>query len=90
MVIKMKEALANYIVAKRALRGRIYEAARIFIPTKLSTDSSFPFRGKRVRVLIRISGDKLVISKAPRASRAGGAGPGPGKRGRKGKGARRS
>ncbi|MEM2882724.1 MAG: hypothetical protein QXU06_01535 [Candidatus Bathyarchaeia archaeon] len=63
----MKEAFANYIVVRKSIRGRAYEAARIFIPTKLSTDSSFPFKGKRVRVLIRISGDKLIISKPKRA-----------------------
>lgn len=80
----MKEALANYIVVRKTIRGRSYEAARIFIPTKLSTDSSFPFKGRRVRVLIRISGDKLIISKAK-----GAADSKPGKAGRRGKGAGR-
>ncbi len=78
----MKEAFANYIVIRKTIKGRSYEAARIFIPTKLSTDSSFPFKGKRVRVLIRISGDKLIISK-PKSKRA--ANPKLGKRGRLGK-----
>jgi|YelNatPaOPRAMG01_1025707.scaffolds.fasta_scaffold28758_5 hypothetical protein len=80
----MKEATANYIVVRKKIRGRIYEAGRIFIPTKLSSDSSFPFKGRRVRVLIRISGDKLVISKlrgAPNPRSGGG--------GRRGKAGRR-
>ncbi|MEM2226431.1 MAG: hypothetical protein QXW19_03010 [Candidatus Bathyarchaeia archaeon] len=85
----MKEAFANYIVAKKSIRGRVYETARIFIPTKLSTDSSFPFKGKRVRVLIRISGDKLIISK-PKSKRASNPKPGKGRRWNKGGEGRRS
>ena len=80
----MKEAAANYIVVRKKIRGRVYEAGRIFIPTKLSSDSSFPFKGKKVRVLIRISRDKLVISKLRRASN-----PRSGRGGRRGKGSER-
>ncbi len=61
----MKEALANYKVTKKqAKTGRIYASPRIYLPTKLVSDSSFPFKDERLKVYVRIKGRQLIVQKA--------------------------
>jgi hypothetical protein len=60
----MKETLANYIVTKKKTKnGKVYTSPRIYLPTKLTSDSGFPFKGD-TKVLIRIKGRKLIVEKA--------------------------
>lgn len=61
----MLETLANYVVAKKRGRGgRLYESARIYLPTKLTCDSAFPLKEDLVPVCVRIEGRRLVIERA--------------------------
>ena len=43
--------------------GRIYESPRIYLPTKLTTDSNFPF-GKGTMLHVKLEGRKLVVQSA--------------------------
>lgn len=60
----MKEALAKFVLSKKRVKGKIYFSPRIYIPTKLASDSSFPFRGDEVYVLVRVKGKRLIIQRA--------------------------
>ncbi len=63
----MKETVAKYVVTKkRGKGGKVYGSPRIYLPTKLTSDSSFPLRGDLVRVHIKIRGRGLLIEKASR------------------------
>lgn len=46
--------------------GRVYESPRIYLPTKLTTDSSFPFLKGSEKLYIRVSGKRLLVERAPR------------------------
>jgi len=64
-VIKMLEALANYVATrKRGRNGKTYESPRIYLPTKLTCDSAFPFVGRMIRVRVRIDGRRVLVEKA--------------------------
>ncbi len=41
----------------------VYRSPRLYLATKLTDDSAFPFRGGD-RVIVEIAGDKLVVRKA--------------------------
>ena len=59
----MNEALANFVMAgKETKEGKKYYSPRIYLPTKLVTDSSFPL--KEGKVYIRVKGRRLTIEKA--------------------------
>ncbi len=59
------EVLANYVpTRKKGKNGRTYESPRIYLPTKLTSDSAFPFRGKIVRVRVKIERRRLVVEMA--------------------------
>ena len=61
----MKEAVAKFVLSKRFVKGgKYYSSPRIYIPTKLTQDSSFPFKGDEISVYIKIKGRKLIIQKA--------------------------
>jgi hypothetical protein len=61
----MREAVTSYIVTKKKMPdGRIYESPRIYLPTKLATDSSFPF-GKGTMLHVKLKGRGLVVEPAP-------------------------
>lgn len=60
----MKEALAKFILSKKKVKGKTYVSPRIYIPTKLASDSSFPFRGDEVYVLVKVKGKKLIVQRA--------------------------
>ena len=59
------EVLANYVATrKRAKNGKTYESPRIYLPTKLTCDSAFPFSGTMVRVRVRVRGGRVVAERA--------------------------
>ena len=62
--LSLKEALAKFVLSKKRVGGKTYFSPRIYIPTKLATDSSFPFRGEEVYVLVKVKGKRLVVQKA--------------------------
>ena len=64
-MMSMLEVLANYVpTRKKGKKGRTYESPRIYLPTKLTSDSAFPFRGKIVRVRVKVEGRRLVVERA--------------------------
>jgi hypothetical protein len=63
----MKEAVASFVVTKKRMQnGRVYESPRIYLPTKLTTDSNFPFLGASNKLYVRVAGKRLVVERAPR------------------------
>jgi hypothetical protein len=57
------------IVRKKNKEGELsYRSPRIYLPTKLTDDSSFPFREGQ-SLIARVLGDKLVVEKIPRPKR---------------------
>jgi hypothetical protein len=63
----MKEAVASFVVTKKRMQnGRVYESPRIYLPTKLTTDSNFPFVKGSVKLYVRVAGKRLVVERAPR------------------------
>jgi hypothetical protein len=63
----MLEVLANYVATrKRGKNEKTYESPRIYLPTKLTCDSAFPFTGRTVRVRIRVDGRRVIVERASR------------------------
>jgi len=63
----MKEAVAKFILSKRLVKnGKYYTSPRIYLPTKLTQDSSFPFKGDDIPIYVKIKGRKLIIQRASR------------------------
>ncbi len=48
------------------LEGTMYRSPRIYLPTKLTDDSSFPFKEGDL-LTIRVDGRKLVVQRASKA-----------------------
>jgi len=61
----LKEALASFVITKKRMNGRIYESPRIYLPTKLTTDSNFPFLKGSLTLYVRVAGKKLLVEQAP-------------------------
>ena len=60
----MREAVTSYVITKKKMPdGRVYESPRIYLPTKLTTDSNFPF-GKGTMLHVRLEGRKLIVEPA--------------------------
>jgi len=60
----MREAVTSYVITKKKMPdGRVYESPRIYLPTKLTTDSTFPF-GKGAMLHVRLEGRKLIVEPA--------------------------
>ncbi len=63
----MREAVAKFILSKRLVNGgKYYTSPRIYLPTKLTQDSSFPFKGDDIPIYVKIKGRKLIIQRASR------------------------
>jgi len=61
----MKEGVASFVVTKKRMPdGRVYESPRIYLPTKLTTDSNFPFAKAALRLYVRVSGNRLLVERA--------------------------
>jgi len=60
----MREAVTSYVITKKKMPdGRVYESPRIYLPTKLTTDSNFPF-GKGTMLHVKLEGRKLIVESA--------------------------
>ena len=60
----MREAVTSYVITKKKMPvGRVYESPRIYLPTKLTTDSNFPF-GKGTMLHVKLAGRKLIVEPA--------------------------
>jgi len=64
----VKKILTRFAVAKKPARseGTQYRSPRIYLPTKLTDDSSFPFKEGDLLV-IRVDGRKLIVQKAQKS-----------------------
>jgi len=63
------KVLTKYSIAKKKGKsGSIYRSPRIYLPTKLTDDSTFPFKGEE-NVLVRISARRLIVEKVPKKMR---------------------
>jgi hypothetical protein len=61
----MKEGVASFVVTKKRMPdGRVYESPRIYLPTKLTTDSNFPFAKAALRLYVKVSGNRLLVERA--------------------------
>ncbi|MGQ9542688.1 MAG: hypothetical protein ACUVTM_01170 [Candidatus Bathyarchaeia archaeon] len=57
------------VVRKKDKRGRpVYRSPRIYLPTKLVDDSTFPFKEGQP-ILTRIVGEKLILEKYQKQKR---------------------
>jgi len=59
----MKQAIASYVITTKQMEGRVYESPRIYLPTKLTTDSAFPF-GRADMLYVKVIGRKLLVERA--------------------------
>ncbi len=60
----MKQAVASYVITTKRMEGRVYESPRIYLPTKLTTDSAFPF-GRADMLYVKVIGKRLLVERAP-------------------------
>ncbi len=60
----MKQAVASYVITTKRMEGRVYESPRIYLPTKLTTDSAFPF-GRADMLYVKVVGKRLLVERAP-------------------------
>lgn len=60
----MKKILTRFAVAKKSAdRGEaVYRSPRIYLPTKLTDDSVFPFKEGDL-LLVKVDGRKLIVQK---------------------------
>ena len=64
----VKKILTRFAVAKKPARseGTQYRSPRIYLPTKLTDDSSFPFKEGDL-LNIRVDGRRLIVQRAQRS-----------------------
>jgi hypothetical protein len=64
----VKKILTRFAVAKKPARseGTQYRSPRIYLPTKLIDDSSFPFKEGDL-LTIRVHGRRLIVQKAQKS-----------------------
>ncbi|OLD01166.1 hypothetical protein E6H36_04585 [Candidatus Bathyarchaeota archaeon] len=64
----VRKILTRLAVAKKASssEGTVYRSPRIYLPTKLTDDSSFPFREGDL-LSIKVDGRKLVVQRAQKS-----------------------
>ena len=64
----VKKILTRFAVAKKLARseGTQYRSPRIYLPTKLTDDSSFPFKEGDL-LAIRVDGRKLIVQRAQKS-----------------------
>lgn len=61
--------VCKYAVTKRrGATGAVYRSPRIYLPTKLTEDSSFPFKDGE-QVYVRIVDRRLIIERLPKKIR---------------------
>jgi len=63
------KVITKFAVAKKKGKtGAVYRSPRIYLPTKLTDDSTFPFKEEE-EVLVKIGRGKLVVQRVPRSLR---------------------
>jgi hypothetical protein len=64
----VKKIITRFTVAKKQARseGTTYRSPRIYLPTKLTDDSSFPFKEGDI-LSIKVDGRKLIVQRAQKA-----------------------
>ncbi len=67
----VKKIITRFAVAKKQARaeGTVYRSPRIYLPTKLTDDSSFPFKDGDL-LSIRVDRRKLIVQKAQKVQAA--------------------
>ncbi|HZY95286.1 MAG TPA: hypothetical protein VFE98_10610 [Candidatus Bathyarchaeia archaeon] len=65
----VKKIQTKFAVAKKVglVEDTVYRSPRIYLPTKLTDDSSFPFREGDL-VSVKVDGRRLVVQKVRRTS----------------------
>ena len=64
----VKKILTRFAVAKKAAESgdTVYRSPRIYLPTKLTDDSSFPFK-EGDSLSVKVDGRKVMIQRVSRA-----------------------
>ena len=64
----VKKIVTKFAVAKKkgGPEGTVYRSPRIYLPTKLTDDSRFPFREDDL-LSIRVDGRCLIVQRAPKS-----------------------
>ena len=64
----VKKILTRFAVAKKAAESgdTVYRSPRIYLPTKLTDDSSFPFKEGDI-LSVKVDGRKVMIQRISRA-----------------------
>jgi hypothetical protein len=64
----VKKILTRFAVAKKAAESgdTVYRSPRIYLPTKLTDDSSFPFKEGDI-LSVKVDGRKVMIQRVSRA-----------------------
>ena len=64
----VKKILTRFAVAKKAASNgdTVYRSPRIYLPTKLTDDSSFPFKEGDI-LSVRVDGRKVLIQRVRRS-----------------------
>ena len=64
----VKKILTRFAVAKKQSQSKdsVYRSPRIYLPTKLTDDSVFPFKEGDI-LSVRVDGRKLVIQRMQKA-----------------------
>ena len=64
----VKKILTRFAVAKKSASNgdTVYRSPRIYLPTKLTDDSSFPFKEGDI-LSVRVDGRKVLIQKVRRS-----------------------
>ncbi len=67
----VKKIITRFAVAKKQARseGTIYRSPRIYLPTKLTDDSSFPFKEGDL-LSIKVDGRKLIVQRTQKVQPA--------------------
>jgi hypothetical protein len=60
-----KSATKFSVSPKKGPNNKTYYSPRIYLPTKLVDDSTFPFKDGE-ELIVRINGRKLIITKKPK------------------------
>jgi len=65
----VKKIQTKFAVAKKVglAEDRVYRSPRIYLPTKLTDDSSFPFKEGDL-VSVKVDGRRLVVQKVRRTT----------------------
>lgn len=71
----VKKILTRFAVAKKSSGNgdTLYRSPRIYLPTKLTDDSSFPFKEGDI-LSVKVDGRKVVIQRVRRGIEQNGAG----------------